>query len=306
MTILGVDYASVDGNRAPNWAVLRDACKAAGNTLGFAFFRASYGTMQDPTARMQMKEAMDNGLTVGAYMFLRLHPSIRAKQPPRDQVAAFVESARATWKAPQKLFAPVLDIEDTASKDDAEELRLIDEAWQELKRIYGVPPINYTSRRVWNEELGGPRTSTWTDSPLWLAKPWPWQTRTKAQLDPVRAAGAVSLTPDVPAPWGDGNWWIHQYQGDALPVPGFSSTVDLNRFNVMSRSTGLVFGNRVSWVQRRLGKNETGVFSLETEAAIRDFQTANGLVADGIVGPKTFAALSWTTPPDAPTCASAA
>lgn len=37
-----------------------------------------------------------------------------------------------------------------------------------------------------------------------------------------------------------------------------------------------------------------GTFGAESEAALRDFQTDNGLSADGICGPKTWAALQGT------------
>jgi g-D-glutamyl-meso-diaminopimelate peptidase len=34
-----------------------------------------------------------------------------------------------------------------------------------------------------------------------------------------------------------------------------------------------------------------GIFGRNTERAVRDFQTNNGLTADGVVGPKTWTAL---------------
>ena len=38
-----------------------------------------------------------------------------------------------------------------------------------------------------------------------------------------------------------------------------------------------------------------GIFGLKTYAAVRDFQSKNGLVVDGIVGPKTLTALEKAT-----------
>ncbi|USK58393.1 peptidoglycan-binding protein [Peribacillus asahii] len=50
-------------------------------------------------------------------------------------------------------------------------------------------------------------------------------------------------------------------------------------------------GEYVKPVQQSLGLNEDGVFSLETEKAVKDFQERYGYVADGIVGPQTWKAL---------------
>ena len=40
-----------------------------------------------------------------------------------------------------------------------------------------------------------------------------------------------------------------------------------------------------------------GIFGAKTEAAVKQFQKANGLTADGIVGKKTLAALDGTKAP---------
>lgn len=50
-------------------------------------------------------------------------------------------------------------------------------------------------------------------------------------------------------------------------------------------------GDLVKQVQTRVGVAVDGDFGAETEAAIRRFQRARGMVPDGIVGPKTWAAL---------------
>lgn len=46
---------------------------------------------------------------------------------------------------------------------------------------------------------------------------------------------------------------------------------------------------QVAKIQRFLGISNDGIFGRGTEAAIKDWQRANGLVADGIVGPVTWA-----------------
>jgi peptidoglycan hydrolase-like protein with peptidoglycan-binding domain len=130
-------------------------------------------------------------------------------------------------------------------------------------------------------------------SPAWLAKPWPWKIRTTAHRDISKPFSGGACDPQVPIPWGGGNWWIHQYQGDAINWPGFSNTVDCNRFNLMYPGDK---GARVSWVQRRVGAAPDGSYGPKTEAAVKNFQNKNGLSADGVIGPLTFAPLCWATP----------
>lgn len=50
-------------------------------------------------------------------------------------------------------------------------------------------------------------------------------------------------------------------------------------------------GNLVSQVQARLNVAVNGKFDGVTEAAVRQFQRDNGLVPDGIIGPRTWASL---------------
>lgn len=53
-------------------------------------------------------------------------------------------------------------------------------------------------------------------------------------------------------------------------------------------------GDEVKTLQRALGVNDDGIFGVMTEQAVKDFQRSRQLVADGIVGAKTWAALGVT------------
>jgi hypothetical protein len=54
-------------------------------------------------------------------------------------------------------------------------------------------------------------------------------------------------------------------------------------------------GDLIKEVQRKLGVDPTGNFAALTEAAVREFQRERGLVPDGIIGPKSWAALDRLT-----------
>lgn len=287
--IVGFDYASVDGNRPPNLVDFQAACARAGSRAGFAIFRACWGTQPDLTVQRDWHRAIDAGLICGAYLFLRL-PHQGFKGSPEDQVHVFADNMGSLT---ERDLVPTVDVEDTGLPAE-QELEWVHRAWQAMREIYGVPPMLYTSDRVWREDLHNLPAGAMVDSPLWLAKPWPQDVRTPAQLGGDRFASG-KLDPVVPQPWGAGNWWIHQYQGDAYPAPGFTSTVDINRFRLMRIGES---GARVAWVQRRLRmpSGTPAVFDGDMMRRVRAFQSDRHLVVDGVIGPATFAKLSWCAP----------
>lgn len=59
-------------------------------------------------------------------------------------------------------------------------------------------------------------------------------------------------------------------------------------------------GNDVKAMQEKLGIAATGTFDAATLRAVKDFQSKHGLQVDGLVGPKTLAALANAARPQAP------
>jgi len=290
---LGLDTFGLDGNKIRNWAQARDAA-----SINFAIFRSNWGTSIDTAFHVEWQRMKDAGLVRGAFLFLRFpHPQLDRKYgSPADPVA---QATALTKTLPLGLiehgdFPPALDVEFPGGRGltgmSAEKcLQQVRTAWRVLKNYYGVAPIIYTSERVWREELRNLPASDLLESPLWLAY-YPFK------KGPARRGAIINrVAPPVPSPWGDStNWWIHQYQGDATGLPGFAlGNVDMNRFNSMI--TGAI-GDRVLWVQRRLGIAQSGSYDTMTQNALRVFQRRNSLSENAIIDPRTFAHLCWSNP----------
>lgn len=280
--MLGIDYANVDGNTMPNLT----AARAAG--LRFAILRATYGTWTDPHFVRDWEMHLAAGIVRGAYLFLRCDDE---RKTPEAQVDAFVASVRG--KLTVRDLPPVLDVEIPGGLERVgwkpEHARAwFMRAWVRMREVFGIPPLVYTSARVISEDLGG--VVPFMSSPFWLAKPWPWKLHAQAQLTPpphgpLLTAGGRGFSELA-------QWFVYQYQGDALGFPGFNKTTDVNRFRVVG--PGAV-GPHVSWLRRRLIPGDTAdVFDACLTEHVRDVQGAHGLVVDGFVGAATFGPIAWT------------
>jgi lysozyme len=285
--LFGLDVASVDENKNANWQL----AKAKG-PISFAVVRATQSTWVDPQFAKSWVSLKAAGLVRGAYMFLNypnLEKGVKKVASPEKQAQKFIDTVGDL--GPTDL-PPALDIEfpNGRTATGLRALEALDRArtaWNVLRNHYGAAPIIYTSRRVWNEDLNNIAAPDLVDSPLWLARYF-WKTKRPAIRDAAVFADGKK-NPPVPAPWGSA-WAIHQYQGDAVDFPGFSSTVDVNRFNTLTSGSS---GDLVKWAQRRLGIAESGKFDAAMAKKVVEFQHRRHLVGDGIIGPKTFAALCW-------------
>ena len=309
--VLGIDTASVAGNKTVDWA------KAKANGIAFAIIRGAYGTAKDKNFDRDWPAMKQAGVVRGAYLFLRFPYEGRPAPTPKAQ-------AEAICKFVGKLDScdlPIsLDIEfpgdgrkstwlDPATKKPMSAKQLLDgahEAWDVLYTNYGVAPLTYSSARVWLDDLLNLPAPWATESLLWLAK-------YNFSAGPAVLNPGNVTNPPVPPPWAgsdptpikyrntpysNDNFAFHQFQGNATGCPGFpSGNVDMNRFRPIQKGAN---GEKVKWVQRRLGftgKDVDGKFGPMTDRAVRNLQAGeNDVVADGIIGPRTLAYLCWMNP----------
>lgn len=290
-TTYGVDYAAMDQGTPPDLALAR------GWDCRFAIVRGEYGFSTDAVARRDRNAIRTSGMVYGEY-FLGV--------PSRGPAAAQVKPWRKGSDLRAGDFAPVFDVEFPGgiARTGLERpalIRWVVDGVKAIEDAFGCRPLIYTSRRVWDGEdadsldadrLGGAAALALTDCPLWLAR-YPLKSGQPAVGDDPGEQAAVQAYPFPPAPaaWGAENMWIHQYQGDAQRPHGFRQA-DMDRFKVCALGET---GPRVRWVQRRAGQLEgtPGVFDAVCAEAVRAYQQRRGLHDDGIVGPVTFAWLSW-------------
>ena len=288
----GIDYASVDGNHSPDLGAL----KGAG--ASFAWLRASYAAydpshgawrlVPDSTFVRDWGSLRAAGLVRGAYM----GPAVMASHTPEEQVGVFHGAVDLQGGlTPHVDLPPCLDIEFPQGISGTGMTRPQVVAWiraamAEMRRLFGCWPIIYTSARVWDgtdtDCLGSPSTPDLLDCPLWLAR-YLYPSRQPAVLPPPES------TPPCPRQWWDG-WVAHQDQGDALGVPGLSSTADIDRWRSAKLGDR---GGHVSLYQKRLGLPVDGNFGPQTHDAVVACQAKHSLTQDGIVGIRTGAAILW-------------
>lgn len=284
----GVDYASVDENQPPNVLLARQA------GVKFTIVRGAYtsgGKVKPDLDMTRDRDAWGNAATwaatgrttpgaFGAYLILghsKVDPS------PVEQAQTFI----ATYgKRRLGELPPTLDVEfrtgRVATGLTAEQaLQRCEIALQTLQGYYGVV-MTYTSTRVWKEDLGDLDSQPFESSPLWIKTGYVYKAGNRPHPESCPATPG-----ELPRPWqpsrvlGPGAW-VHQYQGDAKGYPGFSSTVDCNRFLVRDCTKQAVQPG--SWIAQRLATYNC--------SDVVTFQRACGLSVDGVIGPATFAMLT--------------
>ncbi|HET7499511.1 MAG TPA: peptidoglycan-binding protein [Kofleriaceae bacterium] len=291
--VRGCDYGSVDGNPAPDFQALHAAgYRVVG--LRVAFFSGGHIIGDDCFGR-DAPSARAAGLAIIPYYF----PSFRVGAPsPSDQVAAAVKFA--TGIVPHVDLPLCLDIEwgnggiASTGHTPAEVFALVMAHLHELVKRLGCASA-YTSQNEWFD-LRFPNDPLLADVLLWVKTAYRLGAHQPVDtvVPPDAHFGDADWDPRdfhrIPDPWRNDGCWLEQIQGDAMPLPGNIRQADVNRFRIASAGDT---GPHVRGLQRRLGIAQTGTFDAATDAAVKKFQAARGLVVDGEVGPKTIAALWW-------------
>lgn len=265
----GVDYASIDGNKL-------DAAKLRAWPARFAIVRGAFfdgGQMlADPHLARDRGDLQSADIRVGSYLILHW-----SHVQPEDQARAFIAAYGA--QRPGEL-PPSLDLEADSAKaigmTHAAALEWAHRAYDVLAAYYGVVMV-YTSSRVWIDVFGGLPSKMGT-APLWIKIPYAYKAKNAPHPE---TAGTVGV---LPAPWADpssAGAWIEQYQGDAIKVPGLSSTVDLDVLLMYREGCG---DTRDRWVSAQLSRHNV--------TTVAELQRLYGLTADGVCGVDTLCALA--------------
>src|SRR5580658_4363712 len=103
-TSFGIDTASVDDNKNPNWMRAK-----AQVPIDFAIIRSNFGTVPDPVFARDWPKLKEAGVVRGAYLFLRFPHSTRGRPPAPDaQAKAFIATVR---NLDESDLPPTLDVE---------------------------------------------------------------------------------------------------------------------------------------------------------------------------------------------------
>ena len=122
---------------------------------------------------------------------------------------------------------------------------------------------------------------------------------TKLRADSIMCCGhkeyalPMGRKPDPTFDMDDFRMKVAAIIGGTAPLPSIVPAVDAENRPTLRRGAT---GDLVQLVQRKIGVAATGSFDGNTEAAVRIFQRAHGLVPDGIVGPRTWATLMVVEP----------
>ncbi len=296
MTTHGIDYGAIDGNHRPDFIAARKA--------GVSFcFRKLY---QSPYGGDTGFEDEWSGLAAAdivraAYIF----PDVRSGAVKAlVQVQGAARYLAACGGLRDGDMAPAMDVEFPGGhlpRPIADCVQFLEEFASAMFDVFGCWPILYTSARVYDgsdtDALHAPNSWLSLRCPLWVKTGYLHAAGGHANL-----AAIPTGRPRIPLAWAgrtSPGAWVNQWDGDQRGLPGMSSTVDLNRFLGLSRATATAYdAGRIGWVRGKLGvptTNNGDLWGNDLDDALIAWQTSVGLVADGDIGPRSFARLSRLT-----------
>lgn len=298
----GVDFFGGDGNTTGNRKIDLDAAWKGGCRFVLRkLYQAPYGP--DAGFGADWKQLDASPMVRGFYVFPDFRPNADPAKVQIDHAAAALDAAGGLKPGD---LAPGFDTEfggKPPPRSPAGIARFLEEFVTAMKDRWGCWSINYTSARVWD----GTDVDCLRAPPSWISRKCPLWVKTGYRLQARQPLDTQPPTgrPKIPVAWTSKDSpgaFIQQYQGDALHVPGFLGTVDVNRFlNLNRKNATPADAGRVAWMQSGLvvlGEPlrgpiaASGVWDNDTDHALAAFQTSKGLDPDMDVGPKTFAFLS--------------
>jgi hypothetical protein len=145
----------------------------------------------------------------------------------------------------------------------------------------------------------GPNAEPWSNVQLDAYRRGVAAILTKVRANAVMCCGhkeyalPVGRKPDPTFEMDDFRHKVAAIMGGTAPLPSVIPAVDVqNRPTLRRGATGAL----VNVIQAKIGVPANGSFDASTEAALRRFQRDHGLLADGIVGPRTWATLMIVLP----------
>lgn len=261
--IKGIDTSKWQNNKV-------DYAKAKASGYSFVFLRIGAGSAKDRCFDADYAKAKASGLKVGVYFYTYATDNAGALRDARNVVK---------WLEGRALDLPVAyDIEDTCQKGASRKKKNAEMLDTFARNIGTYKCMLYTGESFFNTYF----EKTLVTVPLWIAK---YSTKSPSVGKPIAiwqyTSGAI--TTDFYKEKLDRNYIVN----DIFGFGGVQLVYPIPARNLKKGDKG----DDVKWLQLKLGTTPDGIFGANTQKAVIEFQKRNGLVADGIVGPKTLAKL---------------